>query len=80
MAGPLASERPAAGAHLTGGNNWDEPKKDAIGVYRGVSQTRGQAQGGKVGVGAAGAGAFAGHSTSRTNLHEKGAFKKRLRK
>lgn len=46
MAGPLSSERPADGAHLTHhSSTWGEIQKDAIGVYRGKSKTRDEGYG-----------------------------------
>lgn len=51
MAGPLSSQRPGAGAYTTSSNGtWGEMQKDAIGVYRGKSQTRTEPNGGNVGV------------------------------
>jgi hypothetical protein len=51
VAGPLSSQRPGADAYTTSSKGtWGEMQKDAIGVYRGKSQTRTEPNGGNVGV------------------------------
>lgn len=41
MPGPLGSTRPGPDAYTTRQEGtWDEPSKDAIGMYRGKSKTR----------------------------------------
>ena len=83
MPGPLSSQRPAADAHLTSSSGtWGEAHKDAIGVYRGKSQTRneGQAQaGGRVGVKTPGSSPM-GQPPARANLSGKAIFAKRMGK
>lgn len=46
MPGPLSSSRPGPDAYTTRQQGtWDEPSKDAIGVYRGKSKTRDEGYG-----------------------------------
>ena len=84
MAGSLSAGRPGSDAYTTRQQGtWSEPSKDAIGVYRGKSQTRNEGYGNstvKVGVKTPKASAMGQPPAGIINLHGKSSFKKRRMK
>jgi hypothetical protein len=84
MPGPLSAERPGPDAYTTRQEGtWDEPSKDAIGVYRGKSKSRDEHYDKstmKVGVAVPRPKAMGQPPAGISNLHGKAVFAKRRKR